>query len=671
MKCQTQVIGNRFDPVTGGFTVLATGVYNLNTIIDVSGTFTPNNLSNFLLTTSEVRGTIQLVLNGTTVIDQTDFYFSPTDQSVGVRSTDATPTLPDPDYRPSITTDKDNVGVIFRGVNPPNRYVLGINGITLTISDVITVRYSAGFFKYDDANNYFQNSLGSLPIDGNAKLNIAVGGFSNIAVNQTIGYSNTVDVNRAIPKGYKQDEYIKDLINMFNLQIEPDKLINNHFIIEPFDDYYLNTKTNDWSEKHAINKKSTITPTGKQKNKTYLYDFKSDKDHYNALYEESYQEIYGHRDVEASNEFLKGTYHTKVSFSPTPLVSDPNGEIVIPRIVKLNDNQQAVPTKFNRRILYYGGLKGNPNGGDLTNPWRLNDGAGLSNEYQYPYAGHFDDPFDATLDINFGLVKEVYYDDNISSITITTANLYNVYHRNMMNGILDKKGKTFEGFFHLTPTDIYTLSFRDLFYHNNAYWRLLKISNYNPTNDELVKCEFQKVVNLNIPTNIVEENIDGADDIKTTLPIPSNPIDDTEVIPVKNFFSNQQEDSNNYNPKSTNINGENNYVSRTSTNIEILGDGNRVSSNVDTVSLLNSNNNFIGAGVRNVTLINSNNLEVLVSDVTYFNGSIVNEDIDHHSGFNNIKLGQTVLISQDKQMTNWNKLTNNGTLKIEGDLILR
>ena len=48
-----------------------------------------------------------------------------------------------------------------------------------------------------------------------------------------------------------------------------------------------------------------------------------------------------------------------------------------------------------------------------------------------------------------------------------------------------------------------------------------------------------------------------------------------------------------------------------------------------------------------------------------------NGDIDHHSGFKQIDTGQTVTIETNKQMTNWNKLTNNGTLIIDGDLILK
>tara|TARA_R110002153_G_scaffold51452_1_gene144668 strand:- start:151 stop:735 length:585 start_codon:yes stop_codon:yes gene_type:complete len=194
----------------------------------------------------------------------------------------------------------------------------------------------------------------------------------------------------------------------------------------------------------------------------------------------------------------------------------------------------------------------------------------------------------------------------------------------------------------------------------------MKISNYNPTSSELVKCEFQKEVKLTVfaPTTIPSYGDDAVIEKSSTI------IDDSEQTPVKNKAQFKQLNENSFNNFTTKVSGSNNYVNRTSKDVEILGDNNRVSSNSKNIRLVNSDNNFIGAGVENVTLINSNNLEVLESDVTYING-LITEGTDHHSGFKTINTGQTVEIKTNKQMTNFNKLTNNGTLDINGDLILR
>ena len=44
---------------------------------------------------------------------------------------------------------------------------------------------------------------------------------------------------------------------------------------------------------------------------------------------------------------------------------------------------------------------------------------------------------------------------------------------------------------------------------------------------------------------------------------------------------------------------------------------------------------------------------------------------DFHSGFYLIEYDEEFTIQTNKQMTNWNKLTNNGVLIIDGQLILR
>jgi hypothetical protein len=74
-----------------------------------------------------------------------------------------------------------------------------------------------------------------------------------------------------------------------------------------------------------------------------------------------------------------------------------------------------------------------------------------------------------------------------------------------------------------------------------------------------------------------------------------------------------------------------------------------------------------------LTLSNANDSVTIRFDganylITSANGSY---STDHHSGFKTIDSGETVVIAENKQMTNFNKLTNNGTLDVKGDLILK
>ena len=42
---------------------------------------------------------------------------------------------------------------------------------------------------------------------GDAYLNISVGGFSCVSLNQSVGYGNTFDLNSAIPNNYLQTDF--------------------------------------------------------------------------------------------------------------------------------------------------------------------------------------------------------------------------------------------------------------------------------------------------------------------------------------------------------------------------------------------------------------------------------------------------------------------------------
>ena len=146
------------------------------------------------------------------------------------------------------------------------------------------------------------------------------------------------------------------------------------------------------------------------------------------------------------------------------------------------------------RLWYYGGLKDGKawNHINFVSVFQIPNPTTYT---QYPYAGHFDDPFNATEDINFGLVEEVYYDDNINTITVTDNNLVNKYYSKMLQEYTAKESKIVEGMFNVTPNDFKTWDFRKIYFFRGAYFRLQKIEGYNPTGESLTKCVFLYLTN--------------------------------------------------------------------------------------------------------------------------------------------------------------------------------
>jgi len=350
----------------------------------------------------------------------------------------------------------------------------------------------------------------------------------------------------------------------------------------------------------------------------YLFSDKPDKDYLNVTYTATHQDrVYGDRHVINTNDYTSKKQTINTIFSPTPLAAPANSDRVLSTILQKDEMGYPLPIDHNIRILYYGGLKSGKY-------WRHIENIGFAQipspttYTTYPYAGHFDDPYSASEDINFGLVQEVYYDDNIQPIAVTDNNLVNKYYSTMMQEYTNINSKIVKGMFNVTPSDFKNWDFRKLYWFEDAYFRLQEISNYNPTGESLTECTFLYLTGVpSFTASII--GLDG-DDVPFT---PDNTGGGTVVLiegtPSKGTRTSEQPDGNNTIKRGVDIQGKFNYVAYDAHYIKIQGDNNKVWSEVKDIDI-QGDNNIIDGGVKNVTLINSNNLHITESNVTYING---------------------------------------------------
>ena len=630
--------GLNYNPATGVFTCVNSGYYDFATLIEVVATLTPStglSVESVGSVTFKVRFEYS---NGvdTYYLNEDYMYMNHDGFDTGARSTNSPSTYPDDDY----TVDGLYIGIMNRDFEPPNQMFLVANNVDLTAGDTVKVVWTA---KYDTGfPNYFRTA-GGVYYDGNAKIEISTGAFYNKVANLSGVEGNVLKVEKCIPK-VKQTDFILNYIKEYNLyfDVDPDK--TDHFLIAPRDSFYTSDVV-DLTGKVSIDKGITYEPVGALDAKQYLFKHKDDEDYLNTRYKESWQATYGQREIDVVNEFNEKVSTTEVSASPTPLADNGTGNNrVLPTIIQIDGEGQKISTKSNWRTLYYGGQK------DNIQAWRHLSNTGDFDFYTtYPYAGHFDDPFNPSLDINFGLVREVYYSDLVTDITVTDNNLYNKYHSKFIREITDKDSKIVKCYVNMTPYDFRNWKFSDLYYFDNAYFRLNKINGYNPTSNELTKCEFLKLKEVSPfkPTLIAADG-DG-------VPFEPNTDDGTgegdgiyqvEYTPLKGITQSIKQDNNVYNSFSGTVSGTNNRVAPTAYAVQVVGDNNNVMGNSWNINLINSSDNFISTGVQNVTLINSDGLTITESDVTYVGGVKVNP--------NSISLPSTVsdiTASQDVETT--------------------
>ena len=643
----------------GVFTSPSTGRYDISAAVDLTALYRPD-ASVAVTANVWTIATLYMERDGATL--DTNYMAIAPDYSYtfpigGTYTTTTNPNIPDNNYCSNILFDYTNSTPDLTPrlyPNPPNRLIINASDIQLYNGEQIRIKLVTQNVVLDGTFGFAGKYISATGTTYNGTYDINLvntGLFKATQLNTEYAYLDQIDAYGFLPRNIKQKDFVMSIVNMFNLFIEPEISNPNNLRIEPRQDFY-STDVIDWSSKLDVSKDLIYSPMGLLDASRYLFSYKEDKDYYNQKYLESYADIYGQREVVIENEFLSNTKTNKIIFSPTPLVGQSSNDRVLSSIIKIDQFQQAQPTSSNIRYLIYDGLK------PTSSTW-THEGTTLT---EYPYAGHFDDPFNPTVDANFGLPYEIYYDSTYYPITVTNNNLYNEFHKLQIDEITDKDSKIVKGNFYLTPNDISTLSFRKQYFFNNAYHRLLKVDNYNPSEVALTKCEFLKLKTKDKYTLGTIIVIGGV-----------NALIGDETVPLISRYTSNPNNGNSYNTRTATIQGSNNIVNRNAKNVSIIGDNNIVSSDTKNIVIQNGANNVIESGIENVSLTNTSGVTVTESNTTYMDGKLVSGGgvADIYSSLMVVPLNKTVEIIDNRQMVNYGGLTIDGVLDVKGMLILK
>lgn len=309
---------------------------------------------------------------------------------------------------------------------------------------------------------------------------------------QLAAENQIIDVKQVLPQTMKASEFLNGVIRAFNLYVAPDPTNPRNLIIEPRDNFYTSGVV-DWTDKADISRPAEIKFASDFDFNKFDYNFTEDNDYYNAKYNQSYGIGFGDRREQFANEWTDTTRTIELPFAATPLVG--GGQVAngctIPRIYFLDQNgrPQQRPTK--PRMLFYGGLK--------TGTVIIVSSGTPFAFTSYPYAGHLDDPFNPTLDLNFAPPREIYYSPPVSGLSASTIeytnnNLYNAYHRTGLLEITDPLARVVSMHVLLDASDINQLDFRKMVQIKGTRYRLLSVNDYRPGMTAPVQVELLKII---------------------------------------------------------------------------------------------------------------------------------------------------------------------------------
>ena len=315
--------------------------------------------------------------------------------------------------------------------------------------------------------------------------------FYNKVDASTFAYNNTIDFGLFFAGEDLQKDMLANFVKMFNLYIEQDILNPKLLRFVPRDEFY-NGSTKDWTKKLDYSQNVTIVPMGNLEANPYTFTFKEGNDQYNKDYKQSTSRIYGDRVIRIDNDFVKEEKKIEVTFAPTVLFQADDSKRYYSYIFNSNNDKGQL------RCLYFGGVK-------TTTAYEVYETAPtkVPNYTKYPLVLHIDDVTNMQFDLNFGMPLNVISGKGLS---YSNQNLVNIYWYKTIKEITDKNSKILRAYFRITPYDWYTLQFKDLYFFEGQYWRLNKISDYNPLQNGVYMCEFLLVTYYE-PTTATKKNV--------------------------------------------------------------------------------------------------------------------------------------------------------------------
>ena len=328
-------------------------------------------------------------------------------------------------------------------------------------------------------------------------------------------------------------DFLKSVLNRFRLVMVPSKVEPLEFVIKPWKDYIAAGDKFDWTDKLDNYKDIVVKPIFFDQSASVLFTDVEDEDKYNYIYQTENNHVYGRYIYDSGNDLLKDEREIENIFAPTPVAkvraSSGPDNMIIPVLAQESQEQDKdninkfLPLLPKPRLLFWNGQQPTTDG--------FFDEKIAGNEHFFygsfsPYEFNSYDsetwanyPDATTFDLNWKIDRRFW--DEAQPVGIST---YDVYWSDYIKSIYDKDARLVTAYFMLDSLDLKDLTFDDIIFINNNYYRVQKVYDaplnmLAPTKVDLVKLldyipPYVEAVTedpVEEPTDPVEEPTDPAD----------------------------------------------------------------------------------------------------------------------------------------------------------------
>ena len=331
-------------------------------------------------------------------------------------------------------------------------------------------------------------------------------------------YHNMPDITQA--------DFVKDLVNRFNLIIKTDPDNEKLLLIEPYDDFVEGGTTQYWTDKLDISKEQVVKPTNHLLSKHLKFSDLEGVDILNERYKSLYNKIYGEYNEERRNDFSGKTFKNFSVMSPfiaqgighwglnTIEGASPTNNVAVAYLFKAEENEVGSPIETMKPKLFY--YSGTPIDIEGTNPITGNDFEFniYSNQYmqdaddyntnnKFPLCVQYDLDTLGAITADTKILNWTYYSPNFNSgftfnffgNVYSQHGFYYDYWSQYINEIYSDEARIMECYLNLSPTDILTFAgtgFQNKYYIKNTLWRIISIDNHLVGGNKSTKVTFLK-----------------------------------------------------------------------------------------------------------------------------------------------------------------------------------
>ena len=329
----------------------------------------------------------------------------------------------------------------------------------------------------------------------------ATGGAEQPGLTQSVfectNAPDTIAVASLLKYDVKCIEFFKSIVTKFKLIMVPSATNEFEFVIKPWKDYIAEGQRLDWTTKLDNSKDVTLKPIFFDQSQLIDFTDQPDEDIKNKPFQELNNRVYGALQFDSQNDQLKDSKKIETIFAPTPVDKvvgfDAASQFVIPYFseedAQLADhgNPQEHPMRPKPRLLFWNGkaLQG------TDEDWYYTDGATtVHNTTDYPRATPYSQyPTNSTI-LNLNWFRDTPYpvDSNLGE------SVYERYWNQYVQELYSPLARVLTGYFNLDSQDLRELSFDDLIFLNNAYYRVLKVYDAPLAEVATVKVDLVKVL---------------------------------------------------------------------------------------------------------------------------------------------------------------------------------